>query len=43
MRKRKRKKSTKEEMRTRKIYFENKRKRKKDGQENVNELTRKLL
>jgi len=40
---RKRKKSAKEEVRTRKVCFEDERKRKKNRQENVDELTRKLL
>ena len=39
----KRKKSTKKEVRVRKVWFENERKKKKEGQEKVDELTRKLL
>ena len=40
---RKGKKSVKGKVRTREVHFENKGKRKEDGQEKVNELTRKLL
>jgi len=40
---RKRKKSVKEEVRMKKVSFEDEGKRKKNGQENVDELTRKLL
>ena len=39
----KRKKSTKKEVRVRKVWFENKEKKRKEGQEKVDELTRKLL
>jgi len=39
----KRKKSTKKEIRVRKMQFENEGKKKKEGQEQVDELTRKLL
>jgi len=39
----KRKKSTEKEMRVRKVQFENKGKKKEEGQEKVDELTRKLL
>jgi len=39
----KRKKSTKKEVRVRKVRFKNERKKGKEGQEKVDELTRKLL
>ena len=39
----KRKKSTKKEVTVRKVWFENKEKKRKEGQEKVDELTRKLL
>jgi len=39
----KRKKSTKKEVRVRKVQFEDEGKKKKEGQEKVDELTRKLL
>jgi len=39
----KRKKSTKKEVRMRKVQFENEGKKKEEGQEHVDELTRKLL
>ena len=41
--KKKRKKSTKKEVRVRKVWFENEGKKGKEGQEKVDELTRKLL
>jgi len=43
VRRKKRKKSTKKEVRVRKVQFEDKGKKRKEGQEKVDELTKKLL
>ena len=43
VRRKKRKKSTKKEVRVKKVQFEDKGKKRKEGQEKVDELTKKLL